>query len=338
VDKNNKLLVVENLKTHFKTEDGEVKAVNGLSFELDYGETLSIVGESGSGKSVTVLSLMRLLDENGYIADGKLIYKGEDLKNLPDNKMRKIRGKEIAMIFQEPMTALNPLFTIGFQIMEPIKIHLNKKDKEAKQMAIGLLKKVGIPEPEKRVDQYPHELSGGMRQRAMIAMALSCNPKILIADEPTTALDVTIQAQILELIKELQKEYGMAVIFITHDLGVVAEVSDRAVVMYGGEVFEQGNIIEIFKKPKNPYTWGLMNSIPRLDLEKERLWAIPGSVPSAAKFPKGCKFSNRCFLKDDKCINDHPELIEVEKNHLSRCFKIKELENEIIKVRSGDSL
>jgi peptide/nickel transport system ATP-binding protein len=331
------LLKIENLKTYFRTEDGIVKAVNGMDFELYPGETLAIVGESGSGKSVTSLSLMHLLDENGYIPEGKIIYKGEDITNLSQNKMRKVRGKEIAMIFQEPMTALNPVFTIGDQIMEMIKLHLHMNDKDARDRAVDLLQKVGIPEPEKRIEQYPHELSGGMRQRAMIAMALSCDPSILIADEPTTALDVTIQAQILELMKKLQNDYGMAIIFITHDLGVVAEISDRAIVMYGGEIFEKGDIIDIFKNPRNPYTWGLMNSIPRIDVDKEKLWAIPGSVPSALNFPKGCKFANRCFLATEKCNIEHPELQEVRENHLSRCFHIDKLEKEIEKVKAGES-
>lgn len=334
---NEVLLKVENLNTYFNTEDGIAKAVNGLDFELSKGETLSIVGESGSGKSVTALSIMKLLDENGYIANGKVILNGEDITNYNNKEMRKIRGNDIGMIFQEPMTALNPLFTIGYQIIEPILIHLDKNKKEAKEMAIDLLRKVGIPEPEKRIDQYPHELSGGMRQRAMIAMALSCNPSILIADEPTTALDVTIQAQILELIKKLQEDLGMAVIFITHDLGVVAEISDRAIVMYGGEIFEKGNIVDIYKKPRNPYTWGLMNSIPRIDIDKEKLWAIPGSVPSAMNFPKGCKFANRCFLANEKCNNEHPELVVIEGEHKSRCFYTDKLVEEIEKVKAGES-
>ena len=331
------LLKIENLKTYFRTEDGIVKAVNGMDFELYPGETLAIVGESGSGKSVTSLSLMHLLDENGFIPEGKMIYKGQDITKLSQNKMRKVRGNEIAMIFQEPMTALNPVYTIGDQIMEMIKLHLKLNDKESRNRAVDLLQKVGIPEPDKRIDQYPHELSGGMRQRAMIAMALSCDPSILIADEPTTALDVTIQAQILELMNKLQDDYGMAIIFITHDLGVVAEMSDRAIVMYGGEIFEKGDIVDIFKNTRNPYTWGLMNSIPRIDIDKEKLWAIPGSVPSALKFPKGCKFANRCFLATDKCLDDHPELIEVGENHLSRCFHIDKLKEEIDKVKAGES-
>ncbi|SDC03397.1 ABC transporter ATP-binding protein [Geotoga petraea] len=331
------LLKIENLKTYFRTEDGIVKAVNGMDFELYPGETLAIVGESGSGKSVTSLSLMHLLDENGFIPEGKIIYKGQDITKLSQNKMRKVRGNEISMIFQEPMTALNPVYTIGEQIMEMIKLHLKMNEKEARARAVDLLQKVGIPEPAKRIEQYPHELSGGMRQRAMIAMALSCDPSVLIADEPTTALDVTIQAQILELMNKLQDDYGMAIIFITHDLGVVAEMSDRAIVMYGGEIFEKGDIVDIFKKPRNPYTWGLMNSIPRIDVEKEKLWAIPGSVPSAMNFPKGCKFANRCFLATEKCENDEPELKEVGKNHLSRCFYVDKLVEEIDKVKAGES-
>ncbi|MDN5343796.1 ABC transporter ATP-binding protein [Oceanotoga sp. DSM 15011] len=337
IDNKEPLLSIKGLKTYFKTEDGVVKAVNGMDFDLFPGETLAIVGESGSGKSVTSLSLMDLLDENGFIPEGEMIFKGKNLKDLSKSEYRKIKGNEIAMIFQEPMTALNPVFTIGEQIGEMIRLHMNLSEKDAKKRSIELLQKVGIPEPSKRIDQYPHELSGGMRQRAMIAMALSCDPDILIADEPTTALDVTIQAQILELMKQLQKDYGMAIIFITHDLGVVAEMADRAIVMYGGEVFEKGDIVSIFKHPKNPYTWGLMNSIPRIDLDKERLWAIPGAVPNPLNFPKGCKFSNRCFLANEKCVNEHPELAKIEGEHLSRCWRIEELEKEISKVKGGEN-
>ncbi|HOO73974.1 MAG TPA: ABC transporter ATP-binding protein [Tepiditoga sp.] len=330
------ILKVKNLKTYFKTEDGIVKAVNGIDFDLCPGETLAIVGESGSGKSVTSLSIMRLLDTNGYIPEGEIIYKGKNVTKMSDSEIRSVRGNEIAMIFQEPMTALNPVFTIGEQITEAITLHMKMNEEDAKTRAVDLLRKVGIPEPEKRVDQYPHELSGGMRQRAMIAMALSCNPSILIADEPTTALDVTIQAQILELMKDLQKEFGMAIIFITHDLGVVAEMSDRAIVMYGGETVEQGDIVNIYKNPRHPYTWGLMNSIPRIDIDTERLWAIPGVVPSPLNFPKGCKFSNRCFLASDKCKTDHPGLETIENDHFSRCWHIDKLVEEVKKVRAGD--
>jgi len=330
------ILRVDNLHVHFKTEDGIIKAVNGASFELYPGETLAIVGESGSGKTVTALSTIRLLDENGWIAEGEIQYKDMDVLSLSYNHLRKIRGKEISMIFQEPMTALNPVYTIGEQIMESLELHLKMNEKKGKKRAIDLLKKVGIPEPERRIDQYPHELSGGMRQRAMIAMALACNPSILIADEPTTALDVTIQAQILELMKDLQNEFKMAIIFITHDLGVIAEMADRALVMYGGEVVESGEIKTIFKRPRHPYTWGLMNSIPRIDKEEERLLSIPGIVPNPLNFPKGCKFSNRCFFADQKCVDEDPNLEEIEPCHFSRCWHIDKLLENMNKVKEGE--
>lgn len=323
------ILKVENLKTYFYTEDGVVKAVDGVTFDLYEGETLGIVGESGSGKSVTSLSIMRLLDEKGKIVDGKIIFKGKNLLELSEAEMRKIRGNEIAMIFQEPMVALNPVYTIGDQIMEAIMLHQNVGESEARKIAVELLRKVGIPEPEKRVDQYPHQLSGGMRQRAMIAMALSCRPSILIADEPTTALDVTIQAQILDLMKELQKEYGMALIMITHDMGVIAEMADRVVVMYAGRVAEYGRVHEIFKKPRHPYTYGLLSSIPRLDVEQEKLKSIPGTVPDPLNFPTGCRFHPRCEFAQECCSHEDPELVEVEPGHFSRCFfweKLKDVE------------
>ncbi|HBU00525.1 MAG: Oligopeptide/dipeptide ABC transporter, ATPase subunit [Thermotoga petrophila] len=325
---------MENLKTYFYTEDGVVKAVDGVSFEVREGETLGIVGESGSGKSVTSLSIMRLLDQNGKIVDGKIIFKGRNLLELSENEMRKIRGKEIAMIFQEPMVALNPVFTIGDQIMEAIILHQNVSEKEARKMAIDLLRKVGIPEPEKRVDEYPHQLSGGMRQRAMIAMALSCRPSLLIADEPTTALDVTIQAQILELMKELQKEYGMAIILITHDMGVVAEMSDKVAVMYAGKVVEYGDVKTIFTEPKHPYTYALLESIPRIDVEQERLKSIPGNVPDPLNFPPGCKFHPRCeFFEKGKCDVEEPELEDLDGNHKVRCFFWQKLD-EIRRAKS----
>jgi len=330
------ILRVDNLHVHFKTEDGIIKAVNGASFELYPGETLAIVGESGSGKTVTALSTIRLLDENGWIDEGEIQYKDMDVLSLSYNHLRKIRGKEISMIFQEPMTALNPVYTIGEQIMESLELHLKMNEKEGKKRAIDLLKKVGIPEPERRIDQYPHELSGGMRQRAMIAMALACNPSILIADEPTTALDVTIQAQILELMKDLQNEFKMAIIFITHDLGVIAEMADRALVMYGGEVVESGEIKTIFKRPRHPYTWGLMNSIPRIDKDEEKLLSIPGVVPNPLNFPKGCKFSNRCFFADQKCVDEDPNLEEIEPGHFSRCWHIDKLLENMNKVKEGE--
>jgi len=315
------LLIVRNLKTYFYTEDGVVKAVDGVDFEVYEGETLGIVGESGCGKSVTSLSIMRLLDEKGRIVDGEVIFRGKNLLELPEDEMRRIRGNEIAMIFQEPMVALNPVYTIGDQIIEAITLHQNVDEHEARKMAIDLLRKVGIPEPEKRIDEYPHQLSGGMRQRAMIAMALSCRPSLLIADEPTTALDVTIQAQILELMKELQKEYGMAIILITHDMGVIAETADRVVVMYAGKVVEYADVRTLFNDPKHPYTYGLLTSIPRLDIEQEKLKSIPGVVPDPLNFPSGCRFHPRCeFFEKGKCDVSEPELVEVEKGHKVRCY------------------
>ncbi len=327
--KNEPILEVKNLKTYFYTEDGVVKAVDGVSFSLYEGETLGIVGESGSGKSVTSLSIMRLLDEKGRIVDGEVIFKGRNLLDLPESEIRKIRGNEIAMIFQEPMVALNPVYTIGDQIIEAITLHQGLNEKDARLMAVDLLRKVGIPEPEKRIDQYPHQLSGGMRQRAMIAMALSCRPSILIADEPTTALDVTIQAQILDLMKSLQREYGMALIMITHDMGVIAEIADRVVVMYAGKVVEYGEIHEIFKNPRHPYTYGLLSSIPRLDIEQEKLKSIPGTVPDPLNFPSGCRFHPRCEFAQNRCKEEEPETVEVSPGHYTRCFfweKLKGLE------------
>jgi peptide/nickel transport system ATP-binding protein len=332
------LLEVKNLKTYFHTEDGIVKAVDGVDFEVYPGETLGIVGESGSGKSVTSLSILRLLDPNGEILEGsQIIFEGKNLLDLSEDEMRKIRGNDIAMIFQEPMVALNPVFTIGEQIMEAILLHQDVDKKEARRMAIDMLRKVGIPEPEKRVDEYPHELSGGMRQRAMIAMALSCKPKLLIADEPTTALDVTIQAQILDLMKELQREYGMAIILITHDVGVIAENADRVVVMYGGMVMETADVKELFKEMRHPYTWGLLNSIPRLDIEQDKLYNIPGIVPDPLHFPPGCRFNTRCEFADEKCKKEIPPLYEVGKNHYSRCFYYKKVEEAQKLKKAGES-
>ena len=279
---------------------------------------------------------MRLLDEKGEIAGGKIIFEGRDVMAIPESQMMKIRGNDMAMIFQEPMTALNPVFTVGFQIMEAILLHQDVNKEQARTMAIDMLRKVGIPEPEKRVDEYPHELSGGMRQRAMIAMALSCNPKLLFADEPTTALDVTIQAQILELMKSLQEQYGMALVMITHDLGVIAEMAQRVVVMYAGKVVEYAEVLTLFKKPRHPYTWGLMNAIPKLDEDKEVLYNIPGVVPDPLDFPDGCRFNTRCPLATDKCRKEEPPLVEVEENHTSACWYVDKLV-EMIKVsRAGE--
>jgi peptide/nickel transport system ATP-binding protein len=329
------LLEVKDLKTYFKTEDGIVKAVDGISYEVFPGETLGIVGESGCGKSVNSLSIMRLLESNA-IVQGEIKFNGTSLPDLSESDMMKIRGNDIAMIFQEPMTALNPVFTIGDQIEEAIMLHQGKKKDEAHEMAIEMLRKVGIPEPTKRVDEYPHELSGGMRQRAMIAMSLSCNPNLLIADEPTTALDVTIQAQILELMKSLQDEYGMSIVIITHDLGVIAEVADRVVVMYAGKVVEYADAVSLFKNPKHPYTWGLLNAIPRLDIEQESLYNIPGVVPDPLHFPEGCKFNTRCKFKQERCLKEEPPIVEVEGKHFARCFYIDKLEEAKKAAKAGE--
>ena len=322
-----KLIEVKNLKTYFYTEEGVVKAVDGVDYEIYPGETLGIVGESGCGKSVTSLSIMGLVESPpGKIEAGEIIFKGRDLTKLSNKEIRKIRGNDISMIFQEPMTSLNPVYTIGDQIAEAIILHKKVKRKEAMRQAVEMLKKVGIPLPEQRVKEYPHQLSGGMRQRVMIAMALSCDPQLLIADEPTTALDVTIQAQILELMNSLKEKYGMAIMMITHDLGVIAEVSDRVAVMYAGKVVEYTDVDTLFEDPKHPYTWGLMNSIPKLDKDVDRLEAIPGSVPSPLNFPDGCKFNTRCPLADGKCYEIEPDLEEVVKGHKVRCWRYKNLE------------
>lgn len=327
-----KILEVKNLETSFKVEEGTVIAVAGVSFDVRKGKTLGIVGESGCGKSVTSLSIMRLIpNPPGKITGGEILYKGTDLLKLDAAAMRKIRGNEISMIFQEPMTSLNPVFTIGNQLVEAISLHQDLSSKECRAKAIEMLKLVGIPSPEKRIDDYPHQLSGGMRQRVMIAMALSCNPQVLIADEPTTALDVTIQAQILELLRDLQNRVGMAMILITHDLGVVAEVCDEVIVMYAGKVAEQGSVEEIFKNPKHPYTRGLLNSIPTLKkdptgkVKKTRLETIPGIVPSLLDLPKGCRFQSRCTYVIDACRQAEPELRVIKNDdrlpHAIRCIR-----------------
>jgi peptide/nickel transport system ATP-binding protein/oligopeptide transport system ATP-binding protein len=322
-----KLVEVKNLKTYFYTEEGVVKAVDGVDYEIYPGETLGIVGESGCGKSVTSLSIMRLVESPpGRIEAGEINFQGKDLTKLSQKEMRKIRGNDISMIFQEPMTSLNPVYTVGDQIIEAIMLHKGVKRKEARRQAVEMLQKVGIPLPEQRVDEYPHQLSGGMRQRVMIAMALSCDPKLLIADEPTTALDVTIQAQILELMNDLKASYGMSIMMITHDLGVIAEVSDRVAVMYAGKVVEYTDVNTLFDDPKHPYTWGLMNSIPKLDKDVDRLEAIPGSVPSPLNFPEGCKFNTRCPLAEGKCFRDEPPLEEAAEGHKVRCWRYKDLE------------
>ncbi len=317
-----KLLEVKNLHTYFDTEAGTVKAVNGVDFHVEAGKTLGIVGESGSGKSVTSMSVIRLLDYPGRIAEGEVLYKGEDLTKVTEARMRSIRGNEISVIFQEPMTSLNPVFKIGKQIGEALMLHQNMSKKEARERSIQLLRDVKIPRPTEIVDNYPHQLSGGMRQRVMIAMALACNPSILIADEPTTALDVTIQAQILSLMNDLKHEQNTAILFITHDLGVVNQMADDVIVMYCGEVVEYASVDEIFGKPKfqHPYTEGLLHSIPRIDTGSDRLDPIPGAVPHPLDLPKGCKFAPRCKYATDKCRNEHPQLVTVEGNQKVRCF------------------
>lgn len=314
------LLKVRNLRTSFQTDEGEVKAVDGVSFTLPKGKTLGIVGESGSGKSITALSILQLLASNGKIKDGEIIFKGENLVGYTQEQMRSIRGNAISMIFQEPMTSLNPVFTVGQQISEALIKHQKVTKKQAMERSVDLLKLVGIPSPEARVKNYPYELSGGMRQRVMIAMALSCDPEMLIADEPTTALDVTIQAQILDLIKELQHRLGMSVMFITHDLGVVAETCDFVSVMYAGQVVEYADVYTLFKNPKHPYTIGLLNSLPRHDVEQDKLEPISGNVPSIRDMPKGCRFAPRCPAATDLCREKLPELVKDEEGNDVRCW------------------
>lgn len=316
------LLEVKDLHTYFRTKKGTVKAVNGVSYSVEEGRTIGIVGESGSGKSVEAMSILRLLDENGWIDSGEILFDGQDITKISVNDMCKIRGNKISVIFQEPMTSLNPVFNVKRQLCEPFMIHQGMKKKEAAQKALEMLEAVQIPNPAEVLKQYPHQLSGGMRQRVMIAMALACKPKILIADEPTTALDVTIQAQILHLMNELQKENGTSIIFITHDLGVINEMADDVVVMYCGQVVEQAPASVIFTdcKDSHPYTEGLMNSIPRIDGEKSKLEPIPGVVPHPLALPNGCKFAPRCKYCTQKCVEEEPELIEVAPGQKVRCF------------------
>ena len=323
------MLEVNNLKTHFKTQDGVVKAVDGVSFSLERGETLGIVGESGSGKSVTALSLMQLNPKSPVeYPEGEIIFEDQNLLEVSEKRMQKIRGNDIAMIFQDPMTSLNPVFTIGNQIMEAIRIHQQVSKSEAKEQTVKVLRDVGIPRPEERAGDYPHQFSGGMRQRAMIAMSLSCNPKVLIADEPTTALDVTIQAQILELMVNLQEEYGTAIIMITHDLGVVAKIADKMLVMYAGRAVEQGPTDPVFYDPLMPYTWSLLRSLPRLDTAGEaRLLPIKGQPPSLIFLPEGCNFSPRCPFVKDECYEVDPKLEDKRPGHSAACIlSMEELE------------
>lgn len=316
------LLEVKHLHTFFKTRKGIVKAVNDVSYTLEQGRTIGIVGESGSGKSVSAMSILRLLDGNGYIDSGEVMFEGQDLTKLKIDELYKIRGDKISVIFQEPMTSLNPVFTVKKQIAEPFIIHRGMKKKQAEQEVIKMLEAVQIPNPEAVANQYPHQLSGGMRQRVMIAMALACRPKILIADEPTTALDVTIQAQILRLMNDLQRENGTSIIFITHDLGVINEMADDVVVMYCGQVVEQSSARVIFTNCKysHPYTEGLMYSIPRLEDTTKRLEPIPGAVPHPLALPKGCKFAPRCKYCTQRCIDEEPPLQEIVSGQFIRCF------------------
>jgi oligopeptide/dipeptide ABC transporter ATP-binding protein len=318
------LLKVKNLKTYFFTHEGTVKAVDEVSFSVNQGKTLGLVGESGCGKSVTALSIMRLIpNPPGKIVSGEIWFEGKNLLKLDDKQIRKIRGKKISMIFQEPMTSLDPVFTIGHEIVEVIQLHQGLNKEEARKKSIEILKIVGIPDVEKRINNYPHQLSGGMRQRVMIAMALSCNPTLLIADEPTTALDVTIQAQILRLINDLKDKFGASVMLITHDLGVIAEMCDNVAVMYAGHIVEYTDVYTLFDNPLHPYTKGLSKSIPRMNVDVEHLNAIPGIVPNLLDLPSGCPFHPRCDFSFKRCVKEMPELIEIEDSHLVKCHLVK---------------
>lgn len=315
------LLNVQGLKTYFFTDEGVYKSVDGVDLEINAGETVGIVGESGCGKSVTALSILRLiLSPPGRIMEGKILLQGQNLLDLPEHEMRRVRGNEITMIFQEPMTSLNPVFTIGNQIGETLKLHMGLKREQALARTVELLRQVGISRAEAIVNEYPHRLSGGMRQRVMIAMALACNPKLLIADEPTTALDVTIQAQILDIMRKLNQERGTAIMMITHDLGVVAEMCRRIIVMYAGKVVEEAEVTELFRLPRHPYTIGLLQSIPSLEEEKEWLESIPGNVPIPLSMPKGCKFAPRCSQALKRCELEEPDLYVIAPGHKARCF------------------
>jgi peptide/nickel transport system ATP-binding protein len=315
------LLEVRNLRTHFASERGEVRAVDGVDFTLERGRTLGIVGESGCGKSVTALSIMGLVPQPPGRIAGEVLFDGEDLLKAPARRLRDLRGDKLSMIFQEPMTSLNPAFPVGEQIAEALLRHRQLSGKDAQEKAIEMLRRVRIPSPERRALDYPHQLSGGMRQRVMIAMALACNPQLLIADEPTTALDVTIQAQILELMQVLRAELGTAIILITHDLGVVAELADDVIVMYAGKVIERCSAGRLFAEPQHPYTVGLLGSIPRLHLQQERLSAIEGFVPDAAAFPQGCRFHPRCPFAIEKCRAEIPPLMEISSSHFAACWR-----------------
>ena len=335
------ILQVENLRTYFRTDAGVARAVDGVSFQVLPGETLGIVGESGSGKSVTSLSVMRLIDAPaGRIQPGsRILFRGErgveDLAQAGEARLRQLRGHEIAMIFQEPMTSLNPVFRVGEQIGEALRLHQRLSKRAARARSVEMLRLVGIPSPEQRVDEYPHQLSGGMRQRVMIAMALSCDPRLLIADEPTTALDVTIQAQILELLSRLQRELGMAIVLITHDLGVVAETCERVLVMYAGQVVEEGPVDDVFHRPQHPYTEGLLRSMPKLGQETQRLAVIPGVMPSALRWPVGCRFAERCPYHWQKTREEEPPLFELGPGRKNKCWLVQYPERRDEALRQG---
>lgn len=329
------LLKINNLKVHFDTDEGLVKSVDGVDLEIAQGTTLGLVGESGCGKSVTCLSILRLIPSPpGVIAGGEIIYKGRDLLDLSEKEMEGIRGNDISMIFQEPMTSLNPVFTVGDQIKEAIMLHQNKSDNEAHELVIDILNKVGIPSPDIRTNDYPHQMSGGMKQRVMIAMALSCNPDLLIADEPTTALDVTIQAQILDLMQSLQDEFGMSILMVTHDLGVVANIASHVAIMYASKIVEYGPVKEIYRNPRHPYTLGLFTSIPVLGEKKKDLYVIPGNVPNPLAFPEGCKFWPRCAFAKEICHTSEPVLKEVTDGHNAACHFSDSINKTVWKERA----
>ncbi|MSP12582.1 MAG: ABC transporter ATP-binding protein [Chloroflexi bacterium] len=330
------LLEVKDLRTVFNTQDGQVHAVNGISYTLNEGETLGIVGESGSGKSVSVMSIMRLIPQPpGKIAGGEVIFNGRDILKMSDEEVRQIRGNRIAMIFQDPMTSLNPVLTINQQISEALTLHLGMDKDQAKKRTIELLEMVGVAGARNRVDDYPHQFSGGMRQRVMISMGLACNPQLLIADEPTTALDVTIQAQILDLIARLKSELGMAIIWITHDLGVIAGLADRVVVMYAGFIIEEADVKDLYSNPRHPYTLGLMRSVPRVDqARKTKLQPIEGFPPDLIDLPKGCPFAARCWFRIDKCLEENPRLIQTDNSgHRSACWRWEDVSKEAMALQ-----
>ncbi len=314
------LLAIADLKTHFFTQDGVARAVDGVSFDIQPGETVGLVGESGCGKSVTALSVLRLVDQPGRIVNGRIVFNGRSLRGLSNRAMRRVRGAEISMIFQEPMTSLNPVFTVGDQIMEAIRLHQRRNPQEAWELAVEMLGRVGIPNPEQRIREYPHQMSGGMKQRVMIAMALVCNPSLLIADEPTTALDVTIQAEILDLLKDLQRDFGMAILLITHNLGIVAGMAQRVVVMYAGKVVERAPVHALFTDAQHPYTLGLLDSVPKLDDTRERLATIEGQVPHPGAEIRGCRFADRCVFASARCREAEPPLEEVATGHRVACW------------------